>query len=366
MVSEISSGAGFQRSVNEDDLADSQTRVFRILLSYAGQVIYPQDECGIRIGDQHPFNTNIYCVSWDCKFEGDSRVVMIATFQYESTPASSGNDDNEEPPDVRPANWSTSVTIEQMPITSWSEVGVDANDNITVGDNNPAVNPVGDMYDGISRLEPVVTIVIEQWEAVDPTRHLLRAGSINQNDEVLGNLIMPAGTIMFRGVRTTPHVEAYGDSIFRGWTASYEFAFRYNERTYWARGTGQVTKPVGWDVVIPVTGYNVYCGFIDDQGAGVEVEYAGQPLKHTGSGKIDGWPNNVQLAEGVAAGTKARAHVLVHSYDNGGASQTPSAQPIALNLNGTPRSSKADPPVYLLRYRTQPTYDFANFNLRIG
>jgi hypothetical protein len=47
------------------------------------------------------------------------------------------------------------------------------------------------------------------------------------------------------------------------------------------------------------------------------------------------------LPETVAVDDRVRAMVRVFSYDDGGASQLPAAQPIALNDDGTPR--KGDP-----------------------
>lgn len=352
LVSEIAPGMQFQRSSeNRGTLTDSQTRVFRILLNNPGEIVSPQTECKIKIGDRHPVNGNIYCISWDAKFDGDSRTVLLVTFNYQSTPASNDDDKNKQPPDIRPANWSTSTSLAEMPVRSWREV---VGDPPTIFLSSPACNINGDMYDGVSRFEPIVTITIEQYCMSDPTEHCLLAGSVNDLEIMIGTLVCPPGSVMFRGVQTRPTVEAWGDLIYRGWTGTYEFAYRQNyvEGLWnWVQET-TYDADCGWDTVVPHTGFNVKCD-LNAQ----DVEKAGMPLKHE-AGKILGWENNVALPTNVAVGQKARGMVLVHEYENGGASQMPSAQPIPLNMDGTPRSSEAEPKVLLRRYRTARSIDF--------
>lgn len=359
LTKEISSGAQFQRSSeNGRNLTDAQTRVFRILLETPGEVVNVQDVCNITIGKPHPYNQNIYCVSWDVKFEGESRMVLLATFNYQSTPAAQDEDKNKQPPDVRPANWSTSTSLIEVPVRSWVPISQGGGR----GAPEAAVNTAGDMYDGVSKFEATVTITVEQFVRNDPTVHCTYAGNVNKVPWLIGTLLCNAGSLMFRGVQCRPVVEAWGDEIFRGWTATYEFSYRYN----WVEGLWDhaakktYSENIGWDIAVPQTGFNVTC----DLNA-ADVEKTGMPLRHDASGKIEGWPNNLQLPQGVAVGQKARGHVLVYAYDNGGASQLPCAQPIPLNDDGTPRSSTANPKVILRRYRTNEETDFVQqFGLR--
>lgn len=382
LVSEISSGAQFQRSSEQGRMADSQVRVFRILLEYPGEVINPQEACQITIGQPHPINSNIYCVSWDIKYEGDSRAVAIATFNYQSTPSSQsgGQDPKGSPPDIRPANWSTSTSLMEAPVYTWQEIRREKGQVINQQQQNgqprrapdrfvldggpvPAMNFAGDMYDGISRYDAVVTISIEQYCQDDPTLHVLEAGSVNKEEIKLGTLTMQPGSVLFRGVQSRPTIESWGDLIYRGWTATYEFAYRKNHvKGLYDRFEKETYEAdIGWDVAVPATGFNVKC-FLN----GNDVDNAGMPLKQDGTGKIDGWPNAVSLPDGVAAGQKARAMVLVHAYANGGASQLPSAQPIPINQDGSPRVDTADPKVLVFRYRVLPMVDFTkDFKLRL-
>lgn len=359
LVSEIASGQQFQRSSDEGRLADSQTRVFRILLNQPGEYINPQTACGITIGQRHPVNTNIFCTSWDIKYDGDSRTVVIATFNYQSSPASQGDDPKEFSPDVRPANWSTSTSLMEVPARTWRRIGMG---NVVENQGEPVANTAGDMYDGVSRFEAVVTISIEQYCQNDPTVHLMHAGCVNAELIRLGSLQMQPGSVMFRGVQFKPTVESWGDITYRGWTASYEFAYRRNfvEGLYDPSTDTTYSEAIGWDLAIPQTGFNVIC-HLDNP----NVEKAGMPLKHL-AGKIENWPNGVALPTNVVAGQKARGMVLVHEYENGGASQLPCAQPIPLNEDGSPRIHTATPQIILKRWRANEMINFTNtFQLRL-
>ena len=315
-VSEISSGGQFSRSSEEGRIADSQTRVFKVLLN-PGETADLQEACGVYIGNQHPYNENIYCTSFSAQWDGESRTVLVCTFQYGSR-AGSGGDSAADPgsisPDIRPANWTTSTSLVEVPASEWyvvSEFGVAA-DSLT-----PAKNSADDMYDGISYLTAMVNISVDQLEATDPTRHIAFCGKVNSVNLSLGSLVMQPRTLMFRGVSCKPTVESYGKFIFRGWVATYEFAYRSDT----------------WDMRIPQSGMTVKA-FNPAAPRGDQDPY-GQMLKHTSGGKIKTAP--LELPETVTAGDRGRAAVRVFSYTDGGASQLPSAQPIALNDDGTPR-----------------------------
>jgi hypothetical protein len=140
--------------------------------------------------------------------------------------------------------------------------------------------------------------------------------------------------------------------------ASYEFAFRRNTVPYIYYG---IEKPddqdIGWDIAVPLTGFNVRA--INPANPQPRDDVFAQPLKHSG-GKI---ATPLALFDNVAAGDKVRAMVKVFEYENGGASQIPSAQPVPLNFDGTPRKVVRDNgefanPVLIERYRVAPEIDF--------
>ena len=316
-VSEISSGGQFSRSSEEGRIADSQTRVFKVLLN-PGETADLQEACGVYIGYQHPYNENIYCTSFSAQWDGESRTVLVCTFQYGSR-AGSGGDSAADPgsisPDVRPANWSTSTSLVEVPAREWYVV---EEDGFTATNKTPAKNSAGDMYDGVSYLTAMVNISIDQYEPTDPTRHIGFCGHVNSDEFSLGSLAIGRRTLMFRGVACKPTVESWGNVIFRGWIATYEFAYRADT----------------WDLRIPQSGMNVKAA--NPVGARADQDIYGSPLKHTAGGKIKTDPIT-ELAGTIFAGDRARAMVRVFSYDDGGASQLPAAQPIALNDDGTPR-----------------------------
>lgn len=371
LVSEIAAGQSVQRSSEDGGvLSDAQTRVFRVVLNAPGEGFNIQNVCGVKIGDPHPVNANVYCVSWDAKFEGDSRTVFLITFNYRSTPASAGGDRNETPPTIRPANWSTSTSLMEVPARAWAEVGEDGS-LLNSGQYKTPVNPVGDVIDGVSALEAVVTITAEQYCISDPTVHCCYAGSVNSMPINIGTLSCPPGSLMFRGVQTKPTVEAWGDLVFVGWSGTFEFAYRPNFVPGIWNGSDTYDAEIGWDIAVPQTGFSVKMlapaaeeTFSVALAQSENIEAAGYPLRHE-SGKIKGWPDSLEFAPGTA-GKKARSMTLIYSYQDGGASQLPSAQPIPLNDNGTPRAAAADPPVIVRRYRTAREINFATvFGLRL-
>jgi len=398
-VSEISSGQQFSRSSSEGQLADTQTRVFRILRSSIDEIVDIQAACDVRIGDRHPYNDNLYCVSFDARFEGDSRMVVAATFNYQTTASaassSGGADPRSQAPDVRPANWTTSTSLMEMPARVWRvrqppRAAIPPLDDIEFplgrpaqgeySDPVPAVNPVGDIYDGVTALTPVVTISITQYDQTDPTRNLQYAGSVNAEIIRLGNLEMAPGTVLFRGVSYQPTIESWGGRTFRGWTATYEFAYRRNPMTVnlidnikpgWQldpfgnplqepQALAPAEIDAGWSIAVPVTGYNVKAriGFVGD-----EDNYA-QPLKHGEEGsEFDGRiVEPIALPDGVDVGDRVRAMVRVFSYNGGGASQVPSAAAVALKMNGSAlkthneNGSLINQPI-IMSCQTQPLID---------
>lgn len=343
-ISEIPQGQQFSRSANDGVISDAQTRVFRVLKDSVYEYVNIPQACGVSIGQPHPQNAGIYCTSFDGKYEGDSRMVLVCTFQYASN-ASSGNpseDKKSKPPDIRPANWATSSVTYEVPASAWKKDGT----STWVA---PA-NPVGDRYDGATKMEPLITFSIDQYEATDPTKNLSIAGVINEFTFTIGSFSAPRHTLMFKGVQSQPVAEPWGDQFFRGWKATYEFVYKRN----YVDGLGAI----GWDIAIPQTGFNVRA-FVPPGGA-TDDPY-GQPLRHS-QGKI---VPTLLLPETISAGDKVRGMVKVFEYENGGASQLPCAQPIPLNDNGRPRDVNADPQVLVYRYQVQEDCNFADFGLRL-
>lgn len=359
-VSEITEGVAFSYSSENGQVAQSQPRVFRVVLESPTELIDIQQECGVRIGDELRPGAEIYCTSFDARYEGSSRMVLLCTFQFRNTPSadssSGGADPKSQAPDVRPPSWSTSTSLVEEPLYAWRPRTA----AYAWGGAEPATNPAGDIYDSVTRLQPIVTINVTAFQVNDPTRDSQYAGKVNDAEIKLGRLTMKPHTLMFRGVQSQPIVESWGGETFKGWSAQYEFLFKRNE-TEIRIGNQTVKVDLGWDVAIPQSGFN--CKAFNPNAPGADDDIFGQPLKHgdEGSefdGRIDFTNNQYSLPSQVAAGDKVRAMVKVFSYRGGGASQTPSASPIPLNDNGRPRKDTADPKVLVYGYAIQEEMDF--------
>lgn len=339
LVSEIAQGSSNERSVDGGMLADASTRKFRVILNAPNEAYDVQQEIGVYIGDPHPINTGVPCVSISEQAEGESRVVRIVTVNYRTTPgdAGGGEDPNSQPPDIRPARMNISVALAEMPVREWADVnGADVFE--------PATNPAGDMYDGITRLDPIINISIEQFD-MQPTSGLLSAGDINEDAIRFLGMGMAKHTCMLRGISVRPHVETWGVAFYRGFMRTFEFS--YNYRT--------------WNKLVPISGMNI----LNKNLSGQNVENEALNLEHL-NGKVRLPPAGpIALASGLAVGARARAMIPIH-FPGGGWCQRPSAMPVPLNMDGTPRSRDADPPVLIGQYRTQYQTAFGDNFVNLG
>lgn len=366
LVKEITQGQSKSKAAGGGQNAPdsgSAARVFRVILSQPGETFDPVETCGVSIGSQHPSDSDYLCRDYNVAYEGESRTVVAVTFNYALVQDSNGNQD--QPPDVRPANWSLSSTLMERPCTMWRRL--DRLINIW-GPWQLPTNPVGDIYDGVTTMEPVVTITITQYCVSDPTSSAMYVGTINSEEIALGSLEMQPHTVMLRSVQSVPTVETFGDVTYRGWTATWEFAYRRNVTRCHQPDTildgrqkedaGEEME-IGWDIAVPQSGMNVraWAGVqaaVDGDGRNTTfVDVYGQPLKHGDApdpnsedpvrreGRFYGRiVRPLSVPSDVANLSRQRAMVRVFSYENGGSSQTPSAMPIALNEDGTPRNTE--------------------------
>lgn len=379
-VSEIATGSTFSRSSEGGIAADQTNRVFRVIGDAPGASVDVQTACGVRIGDVHPQNSEVYCTSFDVRYDGDSRIVLLVTFNYAATPSSQQNQDrNSQPPDIRPGNFTTSTSLIETPVYKWwPRTGV-----AQWGSETEATNAAGDMYEGIAQLTGMVNIQIVQEFSTDPTTHNQYTGYINDEEITLGTLVMAPHTVMFRGVQSQPYAESWGTLQFRGWKATYEFAYRKNRTklAFYDSLTSDATESevdLGWDIAVPQSGHNVKA--FNPQGANTNDDIFGQPLRHGDAQSSDSVmqqfagvvippPNGYLLPEGVNIGDRMPAMVKVFSYENGnkGCSQARASSPIPLNPNGRPRKESSDPKVIVAGYQVQPSINFTTtLGLRLG
>ena len=374
MVSEITQGSTFEFSSEDQNTSAQDVRVFRIIKSSPTEYIDLPVACDAHIGDEHPRNPGLFCTNFSGAYEGESRMVILATFNYRTTPSQAasggGQDPNSQEPQLRPANWYTTSSLIEVPAQTWEWASDNGQFNQpALGAPTATVNPVGDLYEVVTTTSAVVTIHIEQWEGDDPTKHNEHAGKTNDRTETIGSLVMKPRTIMFRGVQSRPATESFGGFLYRGWQCSYEFLYKpnfqsYNESVAEDFNTVQNRNDyVGWDVLQPLSGFNVKA--FNPAGAGGEKDPYGQPLKSDeDTGEIKE-PLALPDKPAIAVGDKVRAQVKI-GLKGGYTGQRPSAQPIPLNPDGTPRAETASPKVVVFRYKVTEEINFQQtFNLRL-
>lgn len=369
VIKEISQGQS--GSLSDQAGGVQYTRVFKIVLDTPADIqtvdiigaISSIDGGFDGIGTLHPTDPFASCDSVSATPEGDSRLVYTATVSYTPSDAISltqgGNNDNtpderEKSPDLRAANWSTSTTTIEVPswiwIPQWGPMA---------GVPTPTVNPAGDIVDGVTILQPIVNISVEQYCSGDQTVFSQAVGKVNSNQGQLGSLNLFPRSVLFRSVSFKPHAEMVGKKKWRGWLGSFEFSYKPNYNNY-------LSQYLGWDIAIPLSGFNVINSFA---GQDVDKGACQLVLENDTTGAIKDWPNNPQLVPGLQ-NKKVRANVLISIPTDveTRAAQRPSASPVPLNENGTPRDPDAPMnrggPVLVRRYQIYDSFDMSTLGLR--
>jgi hypothetical protein len=344
MVTELAQGNGFSRSADGGQLADQATRVFKVLLNAPNESWLMDQAVGVSIGDVYSNQNPIPCVSMEARADGESRLVRIVTVQYRSNAGgddgAGGQDPGTQSPDVRPANFSTSTSLYEAPAYEWREWPGG-------GAFEAVANENGDPIDGISRMEAITTIRVTQFAPTPGTVHSQHCGKINSEQMNLRSYMTCAPhTVLFRGVEAAPHVESFGPAIYYGFMNSYEFAYRPNVVT----PHGQC----GWDATPLHTGFNVKA--FNPAAPRADQDPFGQPLKFVDYKLVD----PLKLPDGVAVGDKVRAMVKIVNMETGAVSQNGSAQPVALNEDGTARKVGDGRRPIIWRRQVQQEIDLTN------
>ena len=374
MTSELAQGYATGRTKSEGSTGITYTRVFKVLLSSPNEGWDIQQVCGIHIGDYYPSDNRVTCTSFQDRADGDSRVVRLVTFEYSDKAdagdssegggagggSGSGSSQNKAP-DVRPANFSTSVGMMEVPCMVARQYGSAANPN-QWGDWMAPLNPTKDLYEGIMRLEPVMTITVEHFEDCNPTKGMKYVGDINSAeitfppvfpDDCDGETVlkMAPHTLMFQGVSHKASIEVFGDVTYRGWSATYTFTYRRNPAS--VQPTPGTLEDIGWDMAVPQVGRNIHNFGLNDatveQGA-LHYEMDNNSVKPNWAGRI--------LVPPIANNNnnKMPANVSIGAAD-GGITQRPASSPIPLNDNGTPRASTQSPAVLVYRVQVHDESD---------
>jgi hypothetical protein len=368
VVKEITSGSSATLALDAAGGANSSSslrfqRSWKIVYENPSDVVDDdvRSRIGVTVGQANPLNPFCACDSIDIKPDGESRHAFIVTATYTSralslqqggyeTGAGGNADPRTQPPEARKANWSTDTSTIEAPSWHWKPIAPPQAPGL--GQWGLAKNPVGDMYDGVMTMQPIVTIKVEQTQANDPNIFAMYVGQVNTNAFRIGALQCGERSVMLKGISATPHAEIVGNRRWRGWKANYEFVYKPGFNSY-------LNAFLGWDVAIPVSGFNVKN--VAGATADATVEKGALALKLTDLGTID--PN---LANAVIQPTlvneNSRAAVLI-SAPGAKDAQRPSAQPVALNWNGTPRKLSLMP--HVQRCQVFADFNMALLNLRL-
>ena len=344
LVSELAQGKSFSRSAEGGTLADRATRTWKILLNTPNESFNIAQAVGVNIGDPLGGANPIPCVSLDVKADGESRLVRIVTAEYRSSPSIGGTDPGLQEPAVRPAMYSMTTSLTE--IAAWGGSLVSGGSS---GDWSPMINPVGDLVDGITRLEPVVNINVDQYSYSDMSQLLAYCGYVNSDGFTFSNLSIGVHCCMLQSISSNAVVEQFGDVTFRGFKVSFGFAVR----AHWTL-TRNGFQAIGWDMAVPQTGFNIK----NSNSGGADQE--------TLMWEMDDFKVKMPLVL-VKPGQRVPAQVTI-AAGNGSWAQRPASRPVALNDDGTPRSPSASPPVLINRICIQPEMafgtNFSNFGIR--
>lgn len=350
-VSEINAGTQYQFSNDQGKVAASVTRVFRILKSSASEYTNIFSECGVNIGDPHPNESGLFCASASAQYEGDSRMVVLATFTYKTTPldddggGGGGGDRNAYPPDVRPPSYSVSVSLQEVPALSWEKM---------TGTNKGVQAPVNSayqLYDNITKLAPVTTVVYKFFDNISVIAFNSDAGKINSADigfRALGNV--GRHTVMFRGAQSSPTVETFQGTRYSGFENTFEFMYRPNVNVL-----DQGAVEIGWDLLVPQTGTNLKThapANNPSQNNEARNDFA-LPLKLDDINQV---AIPAALMDGIGVGQFHRAMIAV-PVGGGKFTMRPAGAPVPLNEDGTARSPNLA--MLINRYRVYEELDFS-------
>lgn len=345
LVVELAQGNSFSETSENGMGAFSATRSWKVILNTASEALDINAATGVSIGTPYSDANPIPCVSIEGRADGESRLVRIITATYRATPGTdTATDPKTQEPTVRPAMYSMSTSLQE--IAAWGGRPVVGG---VSGAWYPAVNPVGDLVDGVTRLEPVVNISIDQYSLTDQTNMANFVGFVNSDTITFSSLAIAPHCCMLQGVSSQAVVEQFGEAVFRGFKINFAFAVRAHYTI-----TRDGPAAIGWDMAIPQTGFNV----INKLSGEYPIEEGSLQLSHTAEGVV---ASPTALASGTE-NRKVRANVIIAAADDKW-TQRPSAQPVALNDDGTPRSRSATPPVLINRVCLQPEMAFGvNFS----
>lgn len=282
---------------------------------------------GVFHGSPHPEYDYLICLNG--QFSETDRQHVEATFSYELP--QSGSQEFQPNPLARPDVWSFSTGGAQVPaLYYW------AGNSIA-----PLVNSAGDVFENVTATEAEVRATISGNRATfDYALAASVTNCVNQSAYLGGGPY----TWMCAGITGQQQTEVVNEQEVRYWTFTTELVYR--ESTHL--------------LFLPDVGYNYIATSKDDDAA----TSSGQGSA-SGDASVSGktGQSGVTLIQGVTArtagGTKKRCWVWHDPGNNEPKIKIPSADPKALNQDGSMKADGASP--NLLVRRMHRAIDFAQF-----
>ena len=388
MATAYEQNAGLAEKTSGGGNAIKYVRKWKVVKSTRNESYDVPTLIGVNTGDQWPGGGEIYCTSLTDSPDGDSLMVRVITATYAS-PANTaggggggggGGSSQRQPgrdigvsPLLRPAVVTFDASFEMTSTATWY-------DDPFNSDGHPvAMQPTGEIVDGVQQPQPITTITIAQYENdTKPTAASLAAvGSLNDADFSISGIVFPKRTLLLKGISARPVTEEWGGVTYKGINATYTLQARTNvqrilaavNQNGLATSDGQVSADIGWDIAVPLRGLNCKQAVSptyptdpfalqlhrDENGIVFGDAQANPPNVGNGEGPIrcviNGAEKSVywggtkfvdiqgeQINFGqTVKGTIAKG-MATSPTSEGGFAQSPSSQAIPLNPDGTPRA----------------------------
>lgn len=338
---------------------------------------------GVDIGSPFPDPSagEVYCVSLSDDPVGDSLMVRRITATYTS-PKNGGKRPNQKlgtPPWQRPAVTTMDATSEYI---SSQQYILDplAAEGTEAAQRALAIQPTGELIEGLTRPDPTIRFQISQFETDDPTEKVQYVSGVNSLPVTIGGVPFPPRTLILNGISARPQTETYGGQEISGWIVTYSVAYRRNTQRVLVNinpATGVAIDDtmddvdIGWDIAVPLRGLNCINHFGSAVNAGYPVDpfalslltgedgvvlggvIGTDPTAETGPIRIEVGDTeksayfagteflnlngtSVDPDSPTAKGQICRA-MVTNPTTAGGLSQKPAASPVPLNPDGSPR-----------------------------
>ena len=380
---EIATGTAGKSMSDGSGSALQYTRAWKLVKTSRNEAYDATATVGVDVGSALPGVPGVFCTNLTDSPDGDSLMVRRITASY-SSPKNSGRRPNQNlgvAPWLRSAVTTMDATGESIPAQQYILDPLAA-DGTEASKRSLAVQPTGELIDGLTRPDPTIRFQISQFETSDPTTKCQYLHGLNKLAVVIGGVVFPPRSLILNGISARPQTETFAGVETTGWTVTYSVAFRRNTQRVLINidpATGVAIDDtlddvdIGWDIAVPLRGLN--CVNL------IPIDYPIEPyalsLLSNEEGVVLGGKDGVDPANEVGpirvfvrnstdtndteksvyfAGTEfqtidgkgvvidalsSRGQIcramVTNPTTSGGMTQKPTASPIPLNPDGSPR-----------------------------